>query len=68
MLYPTMMIGCFVCGWVMRRFGRPTGIQLCGLFNIVGAVVQVRRVGLWLGLKKAVGGEMGATVQQSNRC
>ena len=36
-----MMIGCFVCGWLMRRFGRPAGIQACGLFNIVGAVVQV---------------------------
>ncbi|PRW60969.1 sugar transport 14-like [Chlorella sorokiniana] len=41
MLYPSMMIGCFVCGWLMRRVGRPAGIQACGLFNIVGAIVQI---------------------------
>jgi hypothetical protein len=30
-------------GFVMRRWGRPPGIFLCGLFNIIGAVVQISR-------------------------
>ena len=50
-----MMIGCFVCGWLMRRFGRPAGIQACGLFNIVGAVVQVCGVG-WGGVGRGGAG------------
>lgn len=36
------IISTFLCAWWIRRFGRPTAIAVCGIFNIIGAVVQAR--------------------------
>ncbi|KAL4446351.1 hypothetical protein ABPG77_003158 [Micractinium sp. CCAP 211/92] len=41
LIYPPAIISTFLCAWWIRRFGRPTAIAVCGIFNIIGAVVQI---------------------------